>query len=252
MLQLFLTGRLTVVGPKGRFDARDLPGNQARVALAALVYERSPIGRDRLGDILWREQPPAGWSGSLNALLSKIRALLDEVGVDSKKVLASTGGSYQFVPPVGAWVDVEDAVARLDRAEAYLRDEMIAAALAEATAASGVLRRPFLSGSDGDWVHNTRQQLGLYLYRCYEVLATGWRMQGDDRLAANIAERAIDLDPYRETGYRMLIEAEVAREDLAAALVVFDRCEVMMQTQFGASPSPATLLAVRTPQLKRP
>jgi len=241
---VFLTGRLTVVGPDGRFDDRDLPGNQARVALAALVYERSPTGRDRLGDILWGEHAPAGWSGSLNALVSKIRSLLDAVGVDSKEVLSSTGGSYQFVAPPGAWVDIEDAVARLDRSEAYMRDETIAAALAEATAASGVLRRPFLSGSDGDWVHNTRQQLAVYLYRCYEVLATGWRIQGDDRLAANIAERAIGLDPYRETGYRLLIEAEVTRGDMAAALVVFDRCETMMQTEFGASPSAATVGAI--------
>ena len=39
------------------------------------------------------------------------------------------------------------------------------------------------------------------LYRCYEVLAQGWRDQGQYRLAIAIAERAIALDPDNGRAY---------------------------------------------------
>jgi DNA-binding SARP family transcriptional activator len=79
------------------------------------------------------------------------------------------------------------------------------------------------------------------LYRCYEVLAEGWRDQGHHRLAIDLAERAIALDPLRETGYRLLMEAELARGDALAALRAFDRCEQTVMADFGASPSNRTI-----------
>lgn len=232
---------MAIEGPAGSFDEADLPGNQARVALAALAVERSPIGREVLADIVWGDDLPAGWSGSLNSLISKTRSLLDGVGVDAKSVLTSSGGSYQLALPPGAWVDVEDAVRRLDRAEGLLRHGDTRAALPEATSASGVLRRPFMSGVYGDWVDATRTRFQVWLYRSYEVLATAWRVEGDLSLASAIAEQAVELDPYRETGYRLLMEAELARGDRTAALRVFDRCERMVRSEFGATPSSDTI-----------
>jgi SARP family transcriptional regulator, regulator of embCAB operon len=229
-------------GPAGTFEEADLPGNQARVTLAALAVERSPIGRDHLADIVWGEDlPSSGWNPSLNSIISKIRSLLDRTGVDAKTVLTSSGGSYQLVLPSNSWVDIEDAVSRLDRAEGMLRHGDTASALPEATAASAVLRRPFLSGLYGEWVDTTRASLRLARFRCLEVLATSWLAEGDATLATIMAERAIELEPVRETGYRLLMEAELARGDAVAALRAFDRCESMVRNEFGLAPSSATL-----------
>jgi DNA-binding SARP family transcriptional activator len=241
LLRVYLTGRLAVEGPDGMFEEADLPGNQARVALAALAVERIPLGRERLAQIVWGDQLPDGWSGSLNSMISKTRALFDRIGADGKAVITSSGGAYQVVLPPGAWVDVEVAQRGLDRAEGFHRRGDVDQALPEATSASAVFRRPFLSGVYRDWVADVRTRHELGLYRCYEVLSDGWRIQGDPQLAASIAEQAITLDPFRETGYRLLMEAELARGDTVAALRVFDRCERMMQDEFGATPSSATL-----------
>jgi len=244
LLRVYLTGRLVVEGPDGSFDEADLPGNLGRVVLAALAVERVPIGRERLAAMLWDEDSPDGWNGSLNSLISKIRSLFDQLGVDGKEAITSSGGSYQLVLPPDAWVDLEVAQRSLDRAEGLHRRGEVAAALAEATTASAVFRRPFLSGFYGDWVDDTRRRLSVCLYRCYEVLADGWRLRDDLPLAASIAEKAVALDPFRETGYRLLMEAELARGDVVAALRVFDRCERVMQDEFGASPSSRTLEVV--------
>jgi DNA-binding SARP family transcriptional activator len=240
-VNVFLTGRLTVEGPEGSFDEAALPGNQARVALAALVHERVPLDRDRLADIVWGDDLPDGWSGSLSALISKTRSLFGRCGLDPKSILTSTAGSYAITLPPGSWVDVEDAIRRLDCAEAEVRHGNSPGALPDATVASAILRRPFLRGSEGAWIDGVRQRQDASLYRCYEVLAEGWSAQGHHPLAIAIAERAIALEPLRETGYRLLMEAELARGDSIAALDAFDRCERIVRAEFGASPSQLTI-----------
>lgn len=240
-VSVYLTGRLAVEGPEGSFDETALPGNQARVALAALVHERVPLDRDRLADILWGDALPDGWSGSLSALISKTRSLMARCGLDAKTILISTAGSYAIVLPPGSWVDLEDAIRRLDRAEGEVRHGNLAAALPDATVASSILRRPFLRGSEGAWIDGVRSRQEAALYRCYEVLAQGWCEQGDHGLAIDVAERAIALDPLQETGYRLRMEAELARGDTIATLRTFDRCERIVMNEFGASPSPRTI-----------
>lgn len=208
--------------------------------LAALVHERVPLDRGRLADIVWGEDVPDGWTGSLSALISKTRSLLASCGVDAKSVLVSSAGSYAVNLPAGSWVDLEDAIRRLDRAEGEVVHGNLADALPEATVASSILRRPFLRGSEGAWIDEVRRRNDAALYRCYEVLAEGWRDQGHHRLAITIAEQAITLDPLHETGYRLLMEAELARGDSIAALEAFDRCERIVMAEFGASPSQRT------------
>jgi DNA-binding SARP family transcriptional activator len=240
-VNVFLTGPLRVEGPDGSFGETALPGNQARIALAALVHERVPLDRDRLADIVWGEDVPDGWTGSLSALISKTRSLLARCGLDAKSILSSSAGSYALNLPPGSWVDLEDATRRLDRAEGEVVHGNIAGALPEATVASSILRRPFLRGSEGAWIDEVRRRNDAALYRCYEVLAEGWRHQGHHRLAVTIAERAIALDPLHETGHRLLMEAELARGDSIAALQAFDRCERIVMAEFGASPSQRTI-----------
>jgi DNA-binding SARP family transcriptional activator len=240
-LRIYLTGRLCVVGPAGSVGEADLAGNQSRVALALLVFERRPVHRDRLADIIWGGDLPVTWNTSLNAIISKIRGQLSRTGLDGRAVVTATGGSYGVSLPSDAWVDTEDAFRRVDRAEGAARHGDVDAALQEATVASSILGRPFLGGVDGEWVDDVRRQLTTVLYRSYVVIASGWNTRGDHQLAATIAERAIDLDPIRETAYRLLIEAELGRGDSAAALRAFDRCERVIRDEFGASPAADTV-----------
>ena len=232
---------MVIEGPDGSFDESALPGNQGRVVLAALIVERVPVGRDRLAETVWSDEISDSWGASLNSLVSRIRSLLSRVGLDGKAMLQSTGGSYAMVLPPGAWVDLEVARRRLDRATGAMRRGAVAEALPDATVASSILRRPFLSGSEGEWIEQIRRSMRAGLYRSYELLADGWIERGDPWLAATVAELAIELDPLREAGYQRLMAAELGRGDSSAALKAFDRCEQVMRQEFGCSPSAATL-----------
>jgi len=45
------------------------------------------VPRDELADALWGEDPPATWDKALTVVVSKLRGLLDEHGIDVTSVL---------------------------------------------------------------------------------------------------------------------------------------------------------------------
>ena len=47
-------------------------------------------------------------------------------------------------------------------------------------------------------------------------------------------------EPYRESGYRLLMEVFEARENRAEALQVYEALRQLLREELGASPSPAT------------
>ena len=240
MVHVYLTGPLRVDGPTGSFTGADLPGNQGRLALAALVIERRPIDRDALADILWGGALPSKWDGALSTVMSKVRSRLADAGLDPKVAAPSLGGTYSIVLPADAWVDVEEAVRRLDRADGALRHEDVHTATTEGTAAFGILCRPFLPGVDGEWAEHRRRAHRDAQYRCSIVLARAWLDRGDAGFAARIAESAVALDPIREIGHQLVIRAELARTDHAAAHRAFERCRRTLESELGVPPSPAT------------
>ncbi len=241
MARLYLTGGLRMEGPSGSFGDADLPGLQGRIAFAALAIERRPVSHDELAEIVWDQDPPSQWKSALTPIVSKIRALLTRTGLDGRAVLGSVGGTYALTVPSDTWVDLEDAHRRLDRAEGALRHGDDAAATREGTVASSILRRPLLAGIDSLWVDQQRRRQSDALYRCLVTLASAWTRLGDHQLAATIAENAVGLDPLRETGHRLLIEAERARGDGAAALRAYTRCAAILAEELGVDPSPDTL-----------
>ena len=223
-------------GPGGSFDEGDLPGHQGRLAFAALAVERRPISHGDLADIIWDGEPPSQWRSALAAVLSKTRTLVSTTGLDGQAVLASTGGTYAFTPPADMWIDLERAYRCLDRAEGAMRHDSAVDAATEATVASGILRRPFLAGENCLWLDQIRIQQTDALYRTFITLASAWNQLGDHQLAAVTASSAVKLDPYRELGHRLLIEAEHARGDSGAALQAYQRCERALD-EIGAQPS---------------
>ncbi len=184
---------------------------------------------------------PSQWKTALAPVISKTRSLITTAGLDGSDVLTSAGGAYELRLPSDIWVDLEDALRRLDRAEGAIRHDDAAAAARDATVASSILRRPFLTGIDNLWADRVRDRLADSLYRCSITLATAWIHLGDHQLAATAARTAIDLDPLRELAHRLLIEAEHGRGDHSAALRAYTRCADILATELAAQPSPETV-----------
>jgi peptide/nickel transport system substrate-binding protein len=240
-LKVFLAGRVAVESGGVVVDDTRFPGRQGRLVFGYLVAEQGrPVPRDELAEAVWGASPPATWEKALTVIVSKLRRLLGENGVDGARALTSAFGCYRLDLPAGAWIDVVVAAAAVDEAEAGLAAGDLDAAKDAATVAASLLQQPFLPGEDGGWVEEKRRELAGVRVRALSVLADACLRSGDAREAAKSAEQAIALEPFRETGYRRLMEAHVAAGDRAEALRVYEQCRRLLAEELGAYPSPET------------
>ena len=141
-----------------------------------------------------------------------------------------------------AWVDLEAAVEAVHRAESAVAQQDWTRAWGPALTALFVAERGFLPGEDAPWIDEIRHQLTVLRLRaleCYAVAALG--IGGTELAAAVRAGRElIRLAPLRESGYRYLMRALAAQDNLAEAINVYAQLSQCLRDQLGVSPSPAT------------
>ena len=173
-------------------------------------------------------------------LVSKLRALLQESGIDGMEALTSAFGCYQLTLPSDTWIDVVAAAEAADAAERALADGAVERARVEASTAESLARRTFLPGEDGRWVAEQRDQLRETLVRALDCLAEVSLRTSEPAAAARIAEEIVGLEPFRERGYRLLMQAQSAAGNDAEALRTYERCRRLLAEELGAYPSAET------------
>jgi DNA-binding SARP family transcriptional activator/streptogramin lyase len=236
-LKIFLTGRVTAEINGTAIDERQLPGRQGRMFFAYLVAaEGRSVPRDELADVLWEGTPPATWDKALGVLASKLRGALGPDG----GTLTATFGCYRLELPGGTWVDIVAADGAATAAEAALAAADVEGARQAAALAESLTQRPFLPGDDGEWVEQKRRELAGVRARAFTALADASLRSGDAADAVRWAEHAVEVEPFRETGYRQLMEAHVAAANGGEALLAYERCRHFLSEELGAYPSPDT------------
>src|SRR2546429_7617840 len=104
-LKVFLAGHVSAESDGVVIDEARFPGRQGRLLFAYLVAEQGrPVPRDELAEALWGEALPAAWDKALTVIVSKLRGLLADQGIDGANVLTSAFGCYRLVPPAGGLV----------------------------------------------------------------------------------------------------------------------------------------------------
>lgn len=240
-VRVSLTERVSIEARGAVVDEQRFPGRQGRLVFAYLLAEQGrPVPRDELAEALWGDELPATWEKALSVLVSKLRALLTECGLDGGRSLTSAFGCYQLTMPVGTWIDVVAADEAAAAAERFLAAGGLDEARAEALIALSLARRTFLPGENGRWVEDKRADLRETLVRALDCLAEAHRQAGDPRAAVRAAEELVELEPYRERGYRLLMRAQSAAGNDAEALRVYDRCRRLLDEELGTYPSTET------------
>jgi YVTN family beta-propeller protein len=240
-VEISLAGRVSIRCNGVLIDEGRFPGRQGRLVFAYLVTERGrPALRDDLAEAIWGDTPPATWEKALGGIASKLRALLGECGIDGAKALTSAFGCYRLELPEGSWVDLTAAAEGADAAEAALAAGDLDRAKAEASQAAALGRLPLLPGEGGSWVENERRALGDVLVRALECLADACLRAGEAADATKWAGEVIVLEPFRESGYRRLMQAHAAAGNRAEGLRTYERCRRLLAEELGAYPSPET------------
>ena len=95
---------------------------------------------------------PDSWTTSLSAVVSRLRRLLAEAGLDGATALVSSAAGYQLALPDDAWIDWELAQRPSTEAEtAVAAGDHVTAASAAAAVGAEIAGRGFLS-DDCEWV----------------------------------------------------------------------------------------------------
>jgi DNA-binding SARP family transcriptional activator len=240
-LRIYLAGNVALEQGERLLPERALPGRQGRLTLALLVTERrAALSVEEIADVLWSGAPPPSQGTALRAIMSKLRSLMAEYGFDDPIAIENAFGCYQLRLPSDVWIDLEVAAKAVHDAETELRAGNLAAANGDALVAAAISRRPFMTGDDGAWVTQKRRWLGAIRVRALSCRAQVAIANGDPAHAVEDSELLIELEPYRESSYVLLMRAHDKAGNRAQALQTYDRLRTLLEEQLGASPSPAT------------
>ena len=233
-------GELAFVAGSVVLGADALPGRQGRLAAAFLITERGrPVARDELAEILWPGTLPSSFEVGLSAIVSKVRAAFSRIGLP-RDALGSAGGCYELVLPPGTWIDVDAAIEGAHLAEGALLAGRHAAAYGPAVVAAAILRRAFLPGLEGSWIDARRDVLRAAHLRALDCLAVVHEWNGEHALALRAAQEAVDIEPYRESGYRRLMELHNRAGNPAEAMRVYAELTDVIGRDLNTAPGDET------------
>jgi SARP family transcriptional regulator, regulator of embCAB operon len=219
----------------GRRIERELPGRQGRLLFAYLVVNRDRVtGRAELAEALWPRGLPSAPDLALSALLSKLRRLLPEGALEGRDEVRLELGAR-------ARVDFEAARDAIHRAEAHIAARDWYASIGPTLVAHNISQRRFLPGEEGPWIDELRRELQVVRIRALECTARRSLGLGGPELAVaeRTARRLIDLSPYRESSYAVLMETFERQGNVAEALRLYESLRGLLREELGANPSPA-------------
>ena len=241
LLRIYLTGEVAVECGQQLLRDADLPGRQGRLALVYLVSERErAVTQSELAELLWPGALPPSWPVALSAVISKLRQKLGALGLDRDRIIANAFRCYQFRPPTETWIDLEAAASALHQAEGAVLANQPDAAYGPSLIATTIARRPFLIGEDSPWVASRRDRLRELLVRALDCRIEALVWNGELALAQDQARAAVELEPFRESGYRRLMQVLVKRGDRAEAVRIYQQCRQRLADELGVAPSEET------------
>lgn len=240
-VRISLAGAVSVEISGELIPADRFPGQQGRLAFAYLVLERGrPVTHSELAEVLWPSDLPQAWEGALSSIVSKLRSLIGTSRTEGAPDLAGTRGAYELRLPGDAWIDVEAAAEAIHEAEAALRADDPRRGYGASAVAHHIARRPFFPGERGAWIEAKRDRLRDILLRALEARAAIYLWNREDALALQCAKDLIALEPFRETGHRLIMRAHSTMGNSAEALRAYEHCRKLIARELGVDPSPQT------------
>ena len=239
--RIYLTGAVAIEHGEHLVRERQFPGRQGRVAFVFLALNRHrSVHREELLGAIWPGDAPAQTDSGLDAILSKLRGTLRAAGFAADAGITASSGAVALQLPRAAWVDIEAAANALDEAEGAVRRGVMSEAWSLANVAVVISKRPFLPDAEAPWIESQRVALRRVQMRALQCLATVSATNAEPLLAIQHAAEMIELDPFRETAYQLLMTMHAAAGNRAEALRVFAKCRELLRDELGVSPSPRT------------
>jgi DNA-binding SARP family transcriptional activator len=235
-LRIRLASAIAVDAPAGTLRGRDLGSRKARTLLALLAAERGRlVPVDRIVDVLWPDGPPTDPAANVSTLVSRTRRLLGDA------LTSAPGRAYGLVPS-GTWtVDLDESAALLDEAADRVAAGEHGLASAGARRALELLgtTQALLDEDDAEWVRSVRREADALRARARHVLVAALSVL-EPTTAVQVADDAVQVDPFDERAARDLMGAQVAAGRTAAALGTYAALARRLRDELGTDPGSST------------
>ena len=185
-----------------------LRGKQVPLLLAYLLLNRTPARRARGADrrAVARARARLPGRGAAHAALA--------AALSARAATRSTGRDELILElPAPVWIDLEAAAIEVERARQALGRGDARSAWALAQVPLNIASRGLLPGAQASWLEPRRRELEDVRLQALEVIGRAGLSLGGTQLASveRAARSLIDSEPYRESGYVLLMEAYARR-----------------------------------------
>jgi predicted ATPase/DNA-binding SARP family transcriptional activator len=234
----------------GRFEAFEagkpitkFETNKIRALLAYLAVEASQVhSRESLMGLLWPDSPQSAAMESLRHALATLRKTVgDQLALPP--FLLITRETVQLNRQSNVRADVWDFQQALARKSSSNNLELSIAFLKSAI---DLYRGPFLDGlycgSDvfENWAQTRREGLNRQVHDALSELAILYAETGEYEESIMWARRLLELEPWDETAYRLVMAGLARRGERNAALAQYETCREFLKKELNVEPEPAT------------
>lgn len=255
-VNLFGTFELRLAGK----PVRKWRAGKARGLFQYLVVHRDRVVlRDTLYESLWPESEWSPHSSSLRVAMHAVRQVLqagpDGVTGSGLRIVHQDFGYALYADNIS--VDVDEFEALIEAGNTAGRAGNVGDAMRFYRDAMDLYRGDFLEGETADWIVEQRECYKSIALRVLDRLgAYAWKRADFDGLV-HWCRRITQLDPYRESAYRMLINMHGRFGELGTVRRWYDICTRRLSGELGVAPSAETerayrlaIRAARTPSAK--
>jgi len=223
-LRLNVLGRFEAQLPSGEILL--LPTRKAEVLLTYLsMTPGKSHSRDRLIDLLWSDRSENQARNSLRQTLSALKKALEVIDPMPIQVDRTTVSVVAESIEVDTF-ELEHSDATTDVRNLY-RGELLEGA---------VIRDP----SGEEWLTSERDRFRRMAVEALENLLTRQCEAWETNAAVETGEQLVDLDPLRESAWRLLMQVYATQGERGQALKTYARCTGIFEQELGIEPEQET------------
>lgn len=214
---------------------------RAQMVFRYLLWERGPVRREVLMDLLWPHATAQSARNNLNVAIHAVRRTLEKGGPGPWVVYRA--GTYRIAPERTIWCDVDEFEARRRSAANALLQGHHDVAADQLSRAAALYRGPlFADASTGEWYLSDRRALTEH---CAEVLEHLARLQyeaGRYIESTELCRRLLRIEPCHESAHRLLMRSYAARGLRHLVARQYHECVDALKGRLGVQPDPNTTL----------
>ena len=220
-----------------------------RALFTYLVLEQGfPHRRESLSSLFWPERSETLARQNLRQALYKIRRAIDDHCQLTARIQV-INDEVRYNPQVGDQVDVYTFTSLLNVCKEHHQGvRLCTECVSRLQIALGLYRGEFLAGfslSDSSqfewWSFNKKETFHRQALNALSLLGKYYLQQGNFTQAADIAQKKIVLEPWRESAYRLLMLSLALQGQRGEALRQYETCNKILNKELGVNPSEETI-----------